>query len=59
MALTAIKDSGLCCRRTASCAAFRRISLTAPPERLERHFTLTPLEGDSAEEWRTSLAEAG
>ena len=60
MSLTAIEDPGLVVLPTHR--ILRGVSsddLTALPERLERHFTLTPLEGDSAEEWRTSLAEAG
>jgi uncharacterized protein (DUF1015 family) len=60
MSLTAIEDPGLVVLPTHR--ILRSVSaggLTALPKRLERHFTLTQLEGDSAEEWRTSLAQAG
>jgi uncharacterized protein (DUF1015 family) len=60
MSLTAIEDPGLVVLPTHR--ILRGVSmdaLTALPERLERHFTLTPLQGDSAEEWRTPLREAG
>jgi len=59
MSLTAIEDPGLVVLPT------HRIlkngapnDLAALPEQLESHFTLTPLEGDSLEEWRGALVEA-
>jgi uncharacterized protein (DUF1015 family) len=60
MSLTAIEDAGRVVLPTHR--ILRGVSaddLAALPERLERHFTLTPLEGDSTEEWRTALVEAG
>ena len=60
MSLTAIEDPGLVVLTTHR--ILRGASsddLTALPERLERHFTLTPLQGDSTDEWRTTLVEAG
>ena len=60
MSLTAIEDPGLVVLPTHRILRGASADdLAALPERLERHFTLTPLEGDSAEEWRTSLVEAG
>jgi uncharacterized protein (DUF1015 family) len=60
MSLTPIEDPGLVVLPTHR--ILRGVSaddLAALPERLERHFTLTPLEGESAEEWRRALEEAG
>jgi uncharacterized protein (DUF1015 family) len=60
MSLTAIEDPGLVVLPTHR--ILRGASpddLVTLPERLGRHFTLTPLEGDSTEEWRTALVEAG
>lgn len=59
MSLTAIEDPGLVVLPTHR--ILKNVSsddLAALPERLERHFTLTPLEGDSTEEWRAALVEA-
>jgi uncharacterized protein (DUF1015 family) len=60
MSLTAIEDPGLVVLPTHR--ILKNVApdaLTALPKRLERHFTLTPLEDDSAEEWRMALVEAG
>jgi uncharacterized protein (DUF1015 family) len=60
MSLTAIEDAGLVVLPTHR--ILRGVSaddLAALPERLERYFTLTPLQGDSTDEWRTTLVEAG
>jgi uncharacterized protein (DUF1015 family) len=60
MSLSAIEDPGLVVLPTHR--ILRGASpddLATLPERLGRHFTLTPLEGDSIEEWRTALVEVG
>jgi uncharacterized protein (DUF1015 family) len=60
MSLTAVESPGLVVLPTHR--ILRGVStdnLTTLPERLGRHFTLTPLEGDSMEEWRGALVEAG
>jgi uncharacterized protein (DUF1015 family) len=60
MSLTAIEDPGLVVLPTHR--ILRGVAegdLAAAPERLERRFTLTPLAGDSAQDWRTALAAAG
>jgi uncharacterized protein (DUF1015 family) len=60
MSLTAIEDTGLVVLPTHR--ILRGVSaddLTALPEQLGRHFTLTPLEGDAVEAWRGTLVEAG
>ena len=60
MSLSAIEDPGLVVLPTHR--ILRGVSaddLVTLPERLERYFTLTPLEGDSTEEWRAALIEAG
>jgi uncharacterized protein (DUF1015 family) len=60
MSLTAIEDAGLVVLPTHR--ILKNVAsddLAALPERLRRHFTLTPLEGSSGEEWRRALAEAG
>ncbi|HEX3272752.1 MAG TPA: DUF1015 domain-containing protein [Ktedonobacterales bacterium] len=59
MSLTAIEDAGLVVLPTHR--ILRSVSaddLLALPDRLERHFTVTPLEGDSTEAWRGALVEA-
>jgi uncharacterized protein (DUF1015 family) len=60
MSLTAIEDPGLVVLPTHR--ILRGVSaddLATLRERLGRYFTLTPLEGDSTEEWRRALVEAG
>jgi uncharacterized protein (DUF1015 family) len=64
MSLIAIEDAGLVVLPTHR--ILRGASsddLVTLPERLERHFTLTPLEGDStdewSDEWRAALIAAG
>jgi uncharacterized protein (DUF1015 family) len=60
MSLTAIEDPGLVVLPTHR--ILRGVSaddLTALPEWLGRHFTLTSLEGDSTAAWRGALVEAG
>jgi uncharacterized protein (DUF1015 family) len=59
MSLTAIEDAGLVVLPTHR--ILRSVSaddLLALPDRLVRHFTVTPLEGDSTEAWRGALVEA-
>jgi len=60
MSLTAIEDAGLVVLPTHR--ILKNVAaddLAALPERLRRHFTLTPLEGSSGEERRRAQAEAG
>src|SRR5262249_32879357 len=60
MSLTAIEDPGLVVLPTHRILRGASADdLAALPERLERHFTLTALQGESAEEWRASLRDAG
>jgi uncharacterized protein (DUF1015 family) len=59
MSLTAIEDPGLVVLPTHRVLRGATVDdLAALPDRLERHFTLTPLDGESAEEWRGSLRAA-
>src|SRR5262245_22755072 len=60
MSLTAIEDPGLVVLPTHRVLrGVAESALAALPGRLERHFTLTPLAGDSVQDWRKPLAEAG
>jgi uncharacterized protein (DUF1015 family) len=60
MSLTALEDPGLVVLPTHR--VLRDVApddLATLPERLGRHFTLIPLQGDSSKDWRAALAEAG
>jgi uncharacterized protein (DUF1015 family) len=59
MSLTAIEDPGLVVLPTHRILkGVAPADLAGLAERLERHFTLTALDGDSAEDWRQALTEA-